>query len=61
MPKQIPYINEIISLLVMLLMLAALVAGQAEARSRMAAAGAISDVTVEIGPVVIRGDVRPKP
>jgi len=60
MPKQIPYINEIISLLVMLLMLAALVAGQAEARSRMVAAGATSDVTVEIGQVLIRGDVRPK-
>jgi len=31
MPKQIPYLNEIISLIVMFLMLAALIAGQADA------------------------------
>ena len=31
MPKQIPYLNEIVSLTVMLLMVIALVAGQADA------------------------------
>ena len=31
MPKQLPYLNEIISLIVMFLMIAALVAGQADA------------------------------
>jgi len=31
MPKQLPYLNEIISLIVMFLMLAALIAGQADA------------------------------
>lgn len=34
MPKQIPYLNEIVSLTIMLLMVVALVAGQASATIR---------------------------
>jgi len=60
MPRQIPYLNEIISLLVMLLMLAALIAGQAETRNRMAAAAAVGGVAVEIGHVLIETDVEPR-
>ena len=36
MPKQIPYLNEIISLLIMLLMLAAFISGQADGAPRLA-------------------------
>ena len=61
MPKQIPYLNEIISLLVMLLMLAALIAGQAEAQSRVAAATAVSGAAIEIGHVLIDVDFEPTP
>lgn len=35
MPKQMPYLNEIISLFVMLLMLAAFISGQADGAQRL--------------------------
>ena len=49
MPKTLPYLNEIVSLSVMLLMIIALVAGQADAKSheqaRYDAAAARTDLT----------------
>jgi len=47
MPKQIPYLNEIVSLTIMLLMVVALVAGQASATIRNEARVDFGDAGIE--------------